>query len=80
MAGCTDDDLVVFGFPDTLWEPLDGFAQLLAALEPQVDAALGIFGATEPSRSDTVGLEGDRVLWIDVKPARPRSELLWGVP
>jgi NDP-sugar pyrophosphorylase family protein len=78
IAGCPDDDLIVFGFPDTLWEPLDGFAQLMAALEPEFDAALGVFRTREPSRSDTVGVHGNRVVWIDVKPARPHSDLVWG--
>jgi hypothetical protein len=69
---------VVFGFPDTLWEPLEGFARLLAKLEPGVEVALGIFRAEDPERSDVVTLEGDRVTTIDVKPERPASDLVWG--
>jgi NDP-sugar pyrophosphorylase family protein len=69
---------VVFGFPDTLWEPLEGFARLLAKLEPGFEVALGIFRAEDPGRSDVVTLEGDRVTAIDVKPDRPASDLVWG--
>jgi hypothetical protein len=69
---------VVFGFPDTLWEPLDGFARLLAALERPADVALGIFRAEAPARSDVVTLEEDRVTSIHVKPEHPVSDLIWG--
>ena len=78
IAEVADDDVVAFGFPDTLWDPLDGFSRLLAALDARVDAVLGIFHGAEPARSDTVGIDGDRVTWIEVKPERPRSELVWG--
>lgn len=78
VEGLEAEAAVVFGFPDTLWEPRDGFVQLLAKLEPGVAAALGIFRAEEPERSDVVLLEGDRVASIDVKPERPASDLVWG--
>jgi glucose-1-phosphate thymidylyltransferase len=78
IAGTEDSDLVAFGFPDTIWEPLDGFSRLRAGLDVDVDAVLGIFRSDEPARSDTVGVEGDRVVWIDVKASRPRSDLVWG--
>jgi NDP-sugar pyrophosphorylase family protein len=69
---------VVFGYPDTLWEPRDGLAQLLAALEPPGVVALGIFRAEAPSRSDVVTLDGDFVTAIEVKPEHPQSDLVWG--
>jgi glucose-1-phosphate thymidylyltransferase len=72
-----EDDDVLLGFPDTLWSPADGFVQLLAVLE-DVDVALGVFESEEPERSDAVVLEGTRVEAVDVKPARPRSSLVWG--
>lgn len=75
--GLGDDRVVVFGFPDTLWEPLDGLARLVVRLGDE-DAALGIFRGAEPARSDVVELDGDRVVAIEVKPERPRSELVWG--
>jgi glucose-1-phosphate thymidylyltransferase len=72
-----EDDEVLLGFPDTLWSPVDGFVQLLAALEG-ADVALGVFESEEPERSDVVVLDGRRVEAVDVKPARPRSSLVWG--
>jgi NDP-sugar pyrophosphorylase family protein len=78
IEGLDADTAVVFGFPDTLWEPRDGFGALLAALGPGVAAVLGIFRAEEPERSDVVRMEGDCVIAVDVKPKRPPSDLIWG--
>lgn len=70
-------DEVLFGFPDTIWEPTDGFVRLLAELG-EADVALGVFHSDEPERSDVVEVDGDRVVSIDIKPANPRSNLVWG--
>ena len=81
LAGLHDlapETRVVFGFPDTLWQPRDGFVRLLAALRPGVGVVLGIFRAEAPSRSDVVTLAGDRVATIHVKPEQPSSDLVWG--
>ena len=77
IAGLDADDVVLFGFPDTLWEPGDGFARLVGALD-DADVALGVFACAEPERSDVVVLDGDRVVRIDVKPADPASRSIWG--
>jgi NDP-sugar pyrophosphorylase family protein len=78
LDGVPHENPVVFGFPDTLWGPDDGFAALLAALGPGVDVALGIFRAEAPSRSDVVTLDAERVSAIHVKPDEPPSTLVWG--
>lgn len=72
-------DTVLFGFPDSLWEPADGFVQLARALEGEVVAALGLFLCCDLERSDvvTIGQDGF-VLEIQVKPTEPRSDLVWG--
>ena len=77
IAELDPEDVVLFGFPDTLWEPLDGFALLLGALDC-ADVALGVFECAEPERSDVVVLDGDRVVRVDVKPAEPASDSIWG--
>ena len=69
-------DEVLLGFPDTIWEPLDGFAKLLAVLDSDTDAVLGVFESREPERSDVVSLTDDGIVSaIEVKPRRP---LVWG--
>lgn len=69
--------IVLLGFPDTLWEPPDGFPQLVQALDA-AEVALGVFESDEPERSDVVTLEGDRVSSVDVKPEDPDTNLIWG--
>lgn len=70
-------DTVLIGFPDTIWEPEDGFVELVRALDA-ADVALGVFESEEPERSDVVVIDGDRVEAVDVKPRDPRSNLIWG--
>lgn len=77
LDGLEPGDVALLGFPDTLWEPREGYAMLLAALDG-VDAALGLFRTPDLARSDVVIVDGDRVAQIDVKPAAPASDLIWG--
>ncbi len=78
LDGLSEDDLVCFGFPDTIWEPVDGFAQLLARLTGEVKLVLGLFRGADLQRCDVVTLEGEHVIAVDVKPSRPRSPWIWG--
>ena len=80
LLGLADDDIALIGFPDTVWEPEDGFRRLVAVLtNERVEAALGLFRTPELTRSDVVELDDDgRVRAITVKPSEPRSELIWG--
>lgn len=72
-------DVVLFGFPDTLWDPPEGFARLVSELGVRYDIVLGVFDSREPQRSDVVVLgEDGAVRSIQVKPARPDSTLVWG--
>ncbi len=78
LTGTHDDDLVLLGFPDTTWEPPDGFVRLLAALEG-FEVALGLFQGREPQRSDVVEFTGLGVVTsVKVKPQQPASSWIWG--
>jgi NDP-sugar pyrophosphorylase family protein len=81
LAGLDDvdpDDVVVFGFPDTIWEPADGFAQLVNQLGG-FEVALGLFVGAEPERSDVVTFTASGVVTsIEVKPRHPTSRWIWG--
>jgi glucose-1-phosphate thymidylyltransferase len=77
LEGTEPDDVVLIGFPDTLWEPVDGFSRLVAGLGGY-EAALGLFRTADLSRSDVVVEEDERVRAIEVKPATPSSDLIWG--
>lgn len=80
LDGLADEDVVCLGFPDCLWEPLDGFQTLVAGVADGAEVCLGLFRSNEPERYDTVELEpgGERVVRIDVKPAAPGTTLVWG--
>jgi len=79
LDGLAAGDIVLFGFPDSVWEPVDGFARLLAVLAGDDEVVLGLFSTRDLERSDVVGLsEPDRVTEIYVKPEQPPSELVWG--
>ena len=79
LAGLAAGDIALLGFPDTLWEPLDGFVRLLAALEDRFAGVLGLFTTSEPERSDVVEVDASGVVTaVHVKPARPPSNLIWG--
>lgn len=74
-----EDDVVLFGFPDSVWEPVDGFSRLFSELGQGIDAAVGVFRSAVPEESDVVELDDDgRLLRIDVKPVAPCSDLIWG--
>jgi glucose-1-phosphate thymidylyltransferase len=79
LHGLDREHIVPVGFPDSLWEPLDGFARLIAVLGPQDDAVLGVFRSPEPERSDVVELEDDAVKGVHVKAASPPGNLIWDI-
>jgi glucose-1-phosphate thymidylyltransferase len=79
LDGVAPGELVALGYPDTLWEPLEGFTLLRRELDESVDVVLGLFESVDASRSDVVELdERGRVVDILVKPAKPPSTLIWG--
>ncbi len=81
MEGLAPDDVVMWGYPDTLWEPVDGYVRVLALLrDGGPDVAVGLFRAPEPERSDVVTLDDEgRVTGVHIKQERPPSDLIWGI-
>ncbi len=80
IEGLSPDDEVLIGFPDSLWEPPDGFSRLLAELRAGAEVALGLFESDELERADVVVCDPDgRVTRIAVKPEQPPSDVLWGI-
>ena len=81
MDGLEKDDIALIGFPDTIWDPVDGYVQPVAAVQEGASAGLGLFriDASDLPRSDVVVFGADdRIEGIDVKPAAPASEWIWG--
>jgi glucose-1-phosphate thymidylyltransferase len=80
FAGADPDDVILIGWPDTLWEPDDGYATLVSALRGGADAALGLFRLERDlERSDVVVFGSDgQVAGIEIKPKSPKSDRIWG--
>ena len=72
------DDIALFGFPDTVWTPVDAFSALVELVASGDPLALGIFESPYPARSDVATLDATgRLIRVDVKPAVPTSSLVW---
>lgn len=79
LQGVDRDEIVLLGFPDTIWDPPDGYLRLLEVLRDPFTVALGLFPAREPRRSDVVTVDDSGVVdRVNVKPARSRSQWIWG--
>jgi glucose-1-phosphate thymidylyltransferase len=80
LEGIPPGEIVLLGWPDTLWDPPDGYARLVAAVEGGAEIALGLFELAEDlERSDVISFDLDgRIDGVQVKPARPASSWIWG--
>ena len=77
-TGLADDDVGLFGFPDTIWTPTDGYVPLVRLVGDGAPLSLAIFESPYPERSDVAILDADgRLRRVDVKPASPGSSLVW---
>ncbi|MGH2584661.1 MAG: nucleotidyltransferase family protein [Dehalococcoidia bacterium] len=79
LGGLDADDIALLGFPDSIWQPEDGFTRLVAAVEDGQELVLGLFQTSDPERSDVVTfLPSGQVTDIQIKPAVPSSNWIWG--
>jgi dTDP-glucose pyrophosphorylase len=79
MCGIADDDLVLLGFPDSIWEPVNGFARVISLLKEGCEVALGLFLVADPGRHEPVEFDDSgQVLRIEFKPTRPSTSWIWG--
>jgi glucose-1-phosphate thymidylyltransferase len=81
LDGLDDRDVAAFGFPDSIWEPADGFRGLVGLVEAGADVALGLFRTANVERPDVVEAtdsEPTLVTRIDVGSDAPPPHLVWG--
>lgn len=79
LEGLEPDTVVLLGFPDTVWEPVDGFRRLVETLATGPDVVLGLFRTPDLHRSDVIRFDvSGRVAGVAVKPADPPSDWIWG--
>jgi glucose-1-phosphate thymidylyltransferase len=80
IEGLADDDVVLFGFPDSIWQPVDGFRRTIELLDEERQVALGLFRTDKVERPDVTTLAGNgvTVTGIEVGSRRPPPHLIWG--
>ena len=73
------DAMVVFGFPDIIFQPDDAFVQLLdQQSESDADIVLGLFPAHQPHKMDMVDLGADgQIRKIEIKPVQTHLSYTW---
>lgn len=82
MKDLPDDDIVLLGYPDSIWEPPDGYSPVIDLLG-ECEVALGLFHTSEPQRCEVVtlsnaGTRSGQVAGIELRPPAPTSNLIWG--
>ena len=74
-----EDEVVALGFPDSIWDPVEGFVLLRDVLTAEIDVVLGLFEFPDAKRADVVLVDDEgRVKDILVKPPVPPSTTIWG--
>jgi glucose-1-phosphate thymidylyltransferase len=80
LRGLDDDDVVLIGFPDSLWEPVEGYRLLLEFRDRGGwDVALGLLPAPDMRREEPVIFDrgSGRVSELEFKPAHPSADMTW---
>lgn len=78
------DETVIFGMPDTIFQPVDAFVRLLEKHQTQKsDLTLGLFPTDQPQRFTSVHMDNnDHVLSVVDKPASTKTNEIvytWGI-
>lgn len=73
------DAMVVFGFPDIIFQPDDAFVRLLEKqAQSNADIVMGLFPAHQPHKMDMVDLDANgRIRGIQIKPAQTHLRYTW---
>ncbi len=75
-----DDDICLFGLPDTIYSPRNAFKKILSQLKRGAGISLGIFKVLDPTKYDSVRFTKKmRVLEVRVKKNPPCSQYVWGI-
>lgn len=78
--GLHNEDICLFGLPDTLFAPFDSFVQVRNQLEKGADLCLGLFRVKNGSLFDSVSVDKhNQVKAVLVKQTPPLSNWVWGI-
>ncbi|CAN5778739.1 hypothetical protein BH23CHL7_BH23CHL7_06570 [soil metagenome] len=77
--GAAAADILLLGFPDTIWWPATAYRKVIATILDGAEIALGLFRTDEPERSEVVSLDAaGRLVDIAKRPRKPSSSWIWG--
>lgn len=81
IGGMHDEDICLFGLPDTLFSPADGYVQILRQLKKGTDLCLGMFEVSDGSKYDSVKFDEatGKIQQVLVKKSPPLSNWIWGI-
>ena len=73
--------IALIGFPDSIWQPADGYRQLIEQLGAGFEISLGLFRTTgvEPPHIAELVPGADAVTAVEARPAEPPPHLIWGI-
>ncbi len=74
------DAIVALGFPDILFEPLDGFQRIIARQALGADVVLGLFPTEQPQKAGMVDFDSTgKVRLIVEKPPQSNLRYMWAI-
>lgn len=80
LRDLADEDILLMGFPDSIWEPVDGYRIMLDfRREGGWDVALGLLPAPDMRREEPVifDQQSGRVSQLEFKPDQPSADRTW---
>lgn len=80
VSNVNDDDICLFGLPDTLFSGRNAYLRVRKRVEQGADVCLGVFKVEDASKFDSVMIDNkDRVRGVLVKKSPPLSSWIWGI-
>lgn len=80
IQSLNDDDICLFGLPDTLFSPKNSYLKIKQELVKGADICLGLFQVEDGSKYDSVKLDRNGIVReIVVKQNPPLSNWIWGI-
>lgn len=75
-----DNDICLFGLPDTLFSPSTGYQKIVSQIRKGADICLGLFKVDDSSKYDSVKIDkSNNVKGVLVKQSPPLSSWIWGI-
>jgi glucose-1-phosphate thymidylyltransferase len=79
ILGVAPGDLVLLGFPDSIWDPVDGFRPLIDVVRGGFEVALGVFSTTDVEPPHVVEMDPDGIVTdVAARPGSPSPTPIWG--